>query len=162
MKKTLILLLTVFALAFVASATLTAQDQPTKVVFIDSQRVIAAHPAGQQAAELQQQAQEEIDSLRADLDVLVAKLNSGQQLSTEERERFDALQRSLQAVQQQRAQEIATVSQPAIDAVNAAIEEVALENGYTIVLDGEIAQRGLVVYAQEGLDITEQVIERIR
>ncbi len=52
----------------------------------------------------------------------------------------------------------------AIAAVNAAITAVATSQGYSMVLDGNIAGQngiGLVVYAAEGLDITDQVIENI-
>lgn len=158
-----------FALAVAGFAlfnsSLDAQTQGGRVVFIDAQRAIASHPAGQQLANLQSQAQNEIASLRTDLDPIVRKLQAGEQLTTQERELYDTLLRSLEAVQQRWRDEINNASTPAIEAVNNAIQEVADANGYSLVLDGNVAGQnglGLVVYASDDLDITDLVIERIR
>lgn len=155
---------TVLALALFVPQ-LNAQPQGTQIVFIDAQRAIASHPAGEQLAQLREQAQTEIASLRSDLDPIVTKLQSGQQLTAQERELYDTLIRSLEAVQQRWRNEIGAASTPAIEAVNAAIEQIAQTNGYSMVLDGNVAGQnglGLVVYAEEELDITDLVIERIR
>lgn len=163
MKRLLFLIVPVLALAFFLSGTLTAQDQATRIVFIDSQRVINAHPAGQAALELQQQAQEEITGLQNEIRAIVGNAQSIQALSPEQRATYETLTQSLQASQQRWQQDIEQAVAPALEAVNQAVAEIAQANGYTLVLDGTVAAAsGLVVYAQEGLNITEQVIERIR
>ncbi len=166
MKSKLLLGALAAVLATVVFAPqLHAQPQGTQIVFVDAQRAIAAHPAGTQLAALRDQAQQEIASLRTDLDPIITKLQSGQQLTAQERELYDTLVRSLEAVQQRWRDEISSASTPAIESVNTAIQQVADENGYTMVLDGNVAGQnglGLVVYAQENLDITDRVIERIR
>jgi outer membrane protein len=161
--KRLTLLAAAVVLAMVPLAsTLTAQDQPTKMVFVDSQALLAAHPAGQAASSLREQAQVEVDEIRAQLDVIQDRARGGAQLTNEETERFNILLATLETVQVRYQADIAAAAAPAIEAVNAAIEAVSLENGYTIVMDiGASADMGLVVYAAEGLDITDAVMARL-
>lgn len=139
-----------------------AQDAAPKIVFVDSQAAINAHPAGQAAAALQDQAKTEVGALQTDLQTLVDKANSGQQLSADEQSRFQQLRTALTEVQQRYAEQISTTVQPALDAVNKIIMEIAAENGYDIVLDSSAAKdSSLVVFARPELNITEQVIERV-
>jgi outer membrane protein len=161
--KRLTLLAAAVVLAMVPLAsTLTAQDQPTKMVFVDSQALLAAHPAGHAASSLREQAQVEVDEIRAQLDVIQDRARGGAQLTNEETERFNILLATLETVQVRYQADIAAAAAPAIEAVNAAIEAVSLENGYTIVMDiGASADMGLVVYAAEGLDITDAVMARL-
>ena len=154
-----------FVLALVSSLAF-AQDAGTvpKIVFVDAQAAINAHPAGQAATALQATAKTEVESLQTDLQALVDKANSGQQLSAEEQSRFQQLREALQAVQQRYAEQINTTVQPALEAVNQIIAEIAEANGYDIVLDSVVAGpqgTGLVVFARESLNITPQVIERV-
>lgn len=153
--------------AYTASQSLSAQDRNSRVVFVDSQAVIAAHPAGQQAASLQEQARQEISALQADLQAIAERVNAGAQLTPEEQLRVQQLGAAVREIQQRYAQQIESIVQPALDAVNRAIAEIANENGYDIVLDSIVAGAepmgiNLVVYAREDLNITPLVIERVR
>ena len=137
------------------------------VVFVDAQAAINAHPAGEAASALQEQAKAEIDTLQADLQTLLEKANSGQQLTPEEQNRFQQLRTALTSVQERYAQQISDTVQPALAAVNDIIATLAEENGYDMVLDSIVAgpePRGinLVIFARPELDITPQVIERVR
>ncbi len=153
----------VVAVLALSSVTLTAQDQPTRLVFVDSQAAISAHPAGQAADLLQEQARQELGELRDDIDVLTQRLRAGEQLTPEEDELYQTLLTTLEMVQSRYQADVVATATPAIEAVNQTIEAVAKENGYTVVLDVNVAARdGLVVYAQDGLDITATVVERIR
>ena len=59
-------------------------------------------------------------------------------------------------------EEVAAAAEPAVLAVDQALKAVAAEQGYTVVFDYEVAeQSGMVVYAQDGLDITQLVIDRL-
>lgn len=141
---------------------LSAQNRPTSVVFVNSQAALLAHPAGAAVTALQEQAQTEVNDLVASLGELEQRLAAGEELAPEENERYQALQTSLSAVQTRYAEEIAAAAQPAVDAVNAIIAELAQENGYTIVMDRvEAAEQRLVVYSDADLDITPMVIERL-
>lgn len=144
-----------------------ASAQEGRIVFVDTQAAINAHPAGAQANALQEQAKTEIDGLNQDLQALVAKVNAGQQLSQEEQARFQQLRTAITSVQERYARQIQEVVQPALDAVNQVIQQLAQENGYDMVIDSVVAgqePRGinLIVYARPDLDITQLVIERLR
>ncbi len=153
----------VVAVLALSSVTLTAQDQPTRLVFVDAQAAISAHPAGQAADLLQEQARQELGELRDDIDVLTQRLRAGEQLTPEEDELYRTLLTTLETVQSRYQADVVATATPAIEAVNQTIGAVAEENGYTVVLDVNVAARdGLVVYAQDGLDITATVVERIR
>lgn len=165
MKRLTLPIIAVVAILGVASTNLTAQAPETRIVFVNSQAAIAAHPAGEEAANLKSQAREEISGIQSSIQELAARARSGQQLSAGEQERYQALVATLQTVQQRWEADISAAAQPAVAVVDEAIRALAQENGYSIVLDAAVAGpqgTNLVVYAQEGLDITPQVIERIQ
>jgi len=163
MKRLTLALLAAAALVVAASTTIGAQEQPTRIVFVDAQALIAAHPGGQSANTLRAQATTEITELRNQLDALQARARAGEVLSTDEQERFNILLTTLDAVQARYQADIAAAAQPAIEAVNDAIRAVAQEREYTIVMDiAAAAENGLVVYAVDGLDITDIVLARLR
>ena len=164
--KRLTLLLTALgafaAFALLASVATTAQDQPTRVVFVDSQSAISAHPAGAASDALQEQARGEIEGLRAQLQSYTDRIRAGQQLTPEENELYQTLLTTLSSVQQRWQQEIAATAEPALVAVNEAIAAIAEEEGYSIVMDFAVAaESNLVVYARDGLDITAAVVARV-
>jgi outer membrane protein len=161
--KRLIPLVLVAALAMVLlTSTLTAQPESNRLVFVDSQALIAAHPAGQEASELRIRAQTEVNEIREQLEGIQSRARAGQTLTNEETERFNILITTLESVQTRYQAEIAAAAGPAIEAVNAAIREISVEQGYGIVFDiGAAADSGLVVYAADGLDITDAVMVRL-
>lgn len=162
-RFSLLTALTAFALISSLGFAQDAAAAP-KIVFVDTQAAINAHPAGQAASAIQDQAKTEVGGLQTDLQTLLDKANSGQQLSADEQTRFQQLRTALTEVQTRYADQIGTTVQPAVEAVNKIIMEIAAENGYDVVLDKAVAGlqgTALVVFAREGLDITPQVIERV-
>ena len=160
-RLTLLGLVVAVAIGLLASS-LTAQERQTRLVFVDSQAALLAHPSGATIQDLQQRAEAEVNDLVASLSALDQRLAAGETLSAADNERYQALQTSLQAVQTRYRDEIAAAAQPAVEAVNAIIKQLAEENGYTIVMDRvEAAELRLVVYADDDLDITPMVIERL-
>ncbi len=152
----------VLALAF-AFTHLSAQSRPTKVVFVRSQAAILAHPAGARVEELKEQAQAEMGDLANSIKELEDRIAAGQQLSPEENERYQALLTSANAVQDRYRQEIDAAAQPAIEAVNEILAQLAEENGYTVILDADKARElQLVVYGDPDLDVTQMVIDRLQ
>lgn len=165
MKRLTIFGLAVLAVVAVATAQLSAQDQTARIAFVDSQAAINAHPAGQKAADLQKQAQTDISDVRSKLDELASKARGGQQLTPSESERYQTLLSTLDALQKRYQQDISDAAQPAVEAVDKAIKQLAQENGYTVVMDSRVAGSGgtnLVVYADPSLDITPQVIDLVK
>jgi outer membrane protein len=162
MKRLTLALVAAVAVALMLGANLGAQDAPTRIAFVDSQALIASHPAGQSANELRALAAEEIGGLRDRLDGLQAKARA-EGLDNEESELFNVLVATYDSVQARYASDIAEAAQPAIEAVNAAIREVAVANGIAVIMDIEAAaESGMVVYAADGLDLTEAVADLLR
>lgn len=162
MKRLTLLLVAAIAVALPLGAQLGAEEAPVGLAFVDSQALIATHPAGQAASELRVLATEEIGGLRDRLDALQAKAR-GEGLSNEEAELFNVLLATYESVNSRWAAEIAAAAQPAIEAVNAAIRVVADEAKIAVVMDIDAAaESGLVVYAAPGLDLTEAVAARLR
>ncbi|MBX3140866.1 MAG: OmpH family outer membrane protein [Trueperaceae bacterium] len=145
------------------SSTLNAQARQTKVVFIDSQAVIRAHPSGAQVDAIRNQAEAEVKELTDSISVLDAKVAAGQTLTPDESERYATLRSTLSAVQTRYLNEINAAAAPAVEAANAAIAALAKENGYTIVMDRvEAANQRLVVYSDDDLDITQLAIDKLK
>lgn len=161
-RLTPIILAVALALALGANS-LTAQEGTTRIVFVDTQAAIYAHPAGQAARQLEERAREELGGITASLQELARKAQGGQALTPEEQERYQTLMISLDSVQQRYEAEIRQAAQPAVDAVNAVIRQLALDNGYTMVLDSVVAAESrLVVYAEDGADVTQLVLDRVQ
>ena len=165
MKRLTLVALAAVVLVALVAASPSVQNQPAHIAFVDSQAAINAHPAGKKADQLKQQAQTEINGIRDKINALAQKQQAGQQLTPQESERYQTLVTTLNAVQKRYQSDIQKAAQPAVDAVNKAIKEVAQQDGYTIVLDSRAAGQsgsGLVVYADQNLDITPQVIDQMR
>ncbi len=165
MNKALLTGLLLFApLTTLASAQDAAPDSTFRIAFIQSARLLAAHPAGQKADELTQQAQAELQQISQNVQPLIDKRNAGQQLTADEQDTLELTQRTYQETQQRYQQEIDAAAQPAEQAIDAVIQQVAQEEGYDLVMNYETARTsGLVVYANTDSvpDITEEVITRI-
>jgi len=165
MKRLTLVALAAVLLALLVAADPSVQNQPAHIAFVDSQAAISAHPAGKQADQLKQQAQSEINGIRDKINALTKKQQQGQQLSAADQERYSTLVTTLNAVQTRYQNDIQNTAKPAVDAVNTAIKEVANKDGFTIVLDSRAAGQGgtnLVVYADQNLDITPQVIDQMK
>ena len=165
MKRLTLVALAAALLVALVAASPSVQNQPAHIAFVDSQAAINAHPAGKKADQLKQQAQTEINGIRDKINTLAQKQQQGQQLTPQESERYQTLVTTLNAVQKRYQNDIQTAAQPAVQAVNKAIKEVAQQDGYTIVLDSRAAGNsgsGLVVYADQNLDITPQVIDQMK
>jgi outer membrane protein len=164
MKRLTLVALAAVVLVALVAASPSVQSQPARIAFVDSQAAINAHPAGKKADQLRQQAQTEINGIRSKINALAQKQQQGQQLTPQESERYQTLVTTLNAVQKRDQSDIQKAAQPAVDAVNKAIKEVAQQDGFTIVMDSRAAGQsgsGLVVYADQNLDITAQVIDQM-
>ncbi len=150
--------------ALVASLGAAALAQPLAAVgYVDSQYLLSLHPSYQQLIDRREMANSEISQVAATVQELQAKQQAGQALTPEEQERLQVSMATLQALRQRYDQELQSLAQPAIDAVNAAIAQVAADLGLGIVFDANAAREsGLVVYAAPGNDITPLVEEVLK
>jgi len=160
------------AAAFVVAAAAPAQAQALKIGFVNSQRILAESPA---VAQVQQTLQGEMTRLRAPLDSMEQRLNTANQafqqqqatLSPQAREqRQTELQTQYTAYQQRGAQlqEQAQTRQqqliaPVMQQINATIETVRREGGFTFIID---SSQGGILAVDPTLDITDRVMQRLR
>lgn len=152
----------VVAIVVASVVTLTSAQS---MVIIDAARALAAHPAGDAVSEIQARQQAELDPILKTLEALQAKARSGQPLTIEEQDQAETLISFLQDTQRRYTEEILEASEPAVQVVNYTICQLAKENGYDFVIDGNTAGQnglGLVVYANDGLDITQRVVELVQ
>ncbi len=161
----------VFALLTLLSplAVVSAQDTstaaaPLSIAFVQTSKVLAAHPAGKAAEALTQQARTELQQIATGLQPLIDKRNSGQQLTPEEQNTLELSQRTYQETQQRYQQEIRDAAKPAEAEINDIITKIAEANGYTLVLNRELAATSsLVVYGASSIpDITEEAVKEIQ
>lgn len=162
MKRVTYMILATVAVAFLGSLNLQAQAPATRIAFINSQQAIDAHPAGAAAREIEQRGIAEITEIQNSLNNIIERAQSGATITPEEQEVFQTGQLALEATARRYSEDVAAAAEPAVIAVDTALKAIAAEQGYTVVFDYEVArQSGLVVYAQDGLDITELVISRL-
>ena len=158
MKKVLVTLIVCIFVSLAAA-------QAPKIVFANTTELLRAHPAGTAAAELLSQRDAELEPLIAEIQTLQQKSQTTE-LTAEERSRANLLVQTVEQVRQRYSADVQAASEPAVADINAALATVSQANGYTLVLDGEIAGTsglGLVLYADPNTvtDITEQVITQM-
>ena len=143
---------------------LSAQVDYSRIVFVDAAKALASHPAGTAIADIQTRQEAELGPIVEQIESLRVTA-SERELTPEEQDLADLQIRTLQDSRKRYAEEILQASEPAVNSVNNAIVSISQDQGYSMVLDGNIAGQsgiGLVVYAIDGLDITDQVIEQVK
>ncbi|MDL2344813.1 OmpH family outer membrane protein [Deinococcus sp. MIMF12] len=140
-----------------------AQTTPQKVGFVDVQTIMNAQPVGKELTDLRKKAETELSGLEKQIRDIDAK---GAQASAAEKDRRTQLVGTLQArakaydTQIQGMQARVTAAEKAADT---AISTVAKSNGYSIVMDRRVAATsGLVVFAENGTDLTDAAVKAIK
>lgn len=164
MKKCVLVLLALI----VFSGTALAED---KMAYVEVQRVLETSEPGEKAmGELTrkfEEMREELDQERAELEkmrdemqkqALVLSQDAQEDLEQELRTKVREFQEMFQAYQSRMQEEEQEVSQPIIDVLFEVINKYGEENGYTIIFD---AQGSGIIYADEALNITEVIIEKL-
>lgn len=154
-----------FCLSVLLSLSLAFAQAPQKIGFVNTTALLANHPSGTAAADLARQRDIELTPLVEELQSLQQKATTAE-LSADERSRISILLRTVDETRKRYDEDIRSASEPAVAAINAAIAAVAQANGYTLILDGEIAGiegLGLVVYVDPNtvVDITDQVVAQM-
>lgn len=159
------------ALAFMLTAG-AAEAQTLKIAFINSQEILLSAPgaeAAQQAFDAEMAGyQSEIQQLETELTNLESSLQQQQlTLSPEARaSREQQLQAKFQEYQARttQLQEVANTRraaliQPVMDNITAVIETIREEGAYSVIFD---VAAGSIISADEGLDLTSEVIARLQ
>ena len=160
--------------AVAAGTSLAQQPQIPKFAYINSQEILAVAP-GRAEAEAQfqremstyrQQVQKMGDSLQA----MIADYNKQEVVLSPAakeakqkliRDKEAAFQQRTQDLQQQAQQRQTELMQPIMDKISKVLEDIRSEDGYTMIFDAG-SGANVVVAADKNLDITQQVIARLK
>ena len=163
----------VAALTLSMTGVLAAQGTAPKIVYVNSQKIIAQAPG---RADAEAQFQKEMDQYKAQVQKLgdslktqIADYQKNQATMTpaaraaREKDlggKQQAYQQHVQELEQTAQQREAELVRPIMEQINKIIEQIRSENGYLFILDAG-SQAGVVVAADSSLDITDQVIKKL-
>ena len=167
--KRMVLAATALMIALGAPRAAAAQ---AKIGYINSQSILAEAPGAKEAqtkfdADMQtnrnevQQMQTELEGLVKQYETQQAMLSPSakQQRETDIRAKQAAYQERLAAIDQRAGQRQQELVQPVMDKINQVIEQIRAEGSYALIFD---VSSGGVVAADPGLDLTPEVIRRLK
>lgn len=150
------------ALAMTSLLAVAAAQVPVMGVgFVDSQYLISLHPAYAQILETSEMANAEMSEIAARVQGLQQKEQAGT-LTEQEQELLQVSITTLQALQTRYDSELKALQEPAIEAVDEAITQVAKELNIGVVFDSLRSGPGgygVIVYADPAVDLTPLVEE---
>jgi outer membrane protein len=159
-----------FALMSVAAV---AQGQaPLKIGYVNSAVILEQAPGAKEASDqfnqYLQSTQAQVERMGDSLQVLIQNFER-QQIAlspqaktareTEIRQKQQEMQARVDQLEQQAGQRQKELVQPVMDRVNREIEALAKEGGYSYIFD---AAAGSIIFADPSLDLTEEVLRRLR
>ena len=140
-----------------------------KIAFVDSAKLLANYEGMQQARQAYQQKasvwQANIDTLTQEVQSALKEYEKDKaQLSQKEQELSQELLKNKQqqlvnyqrAIQEKAAQEDKQMTQTVITEVNNYLSEFGSQHNYKVILVAN--ETGTIAYAQEGMDVTEEVL----
>jgi outer membrane protein len=159
-------------LLIIAFAVVLASCNQTKVAYVDVEVLMKDYEGTKALESKMKEKQEakakELDSLTAPFQAKVQNYyKSAQSMSPQKRaEAEGALQQEqqfIQAQQQQASQELQTETQESYEAITKVVDSLvgsyAKSNGYNIIFG--TSGKGTVMYGDENLDVTKQVLEML-
>ncbi len=138
-----------------------SKDVPSRVGYIDAQKVIESHPRFSEVKAIQDKADKEVKPLVDQIKALSQKIKDGS-ASSKDRQDLQSLQKVYAQTSKKWQDKINTVLAPITKEIDKTIAQVAVQNGFSMVLSANVAgQSGLVVYASPDSDLTELVIKAL-
>jgi outer membrane protein len=169
--KTIVVGLGMVATMLVSGAT-TIEAQATRLGYIDSQRILVEAPG---TTEAQRAFEQDMERFRTELERMEDELESlqdnferqqGTLSAAVRQERQQEMQQKFIEYQQRRMELEETAQQrqaelvgPIMQRVMEVIEDVRREGNYALIFD---TAAGAIITADPGLDLTDQVLERLR
>ncbi|MBA2685664.1 MAG: OmpH family outer membrane protein [Gemmatimonadaceae bacterium] len=163
----------VVALTISMAGLLAAQGTAPKIVYVNSQKIIAQAPG---RADAEAQFQKEMNQYKAQVqhmgDTLQSQIADYQKnestmtpaaKTAKEKDltaKRNAYQQRVQELEQTAQQRESELVRPIMEQINKIIEQLRTQNGYSFILDAG-SQAGVVVAADSSLDVTDQVIKRL-
>jgi outer membrane protein len=165
--KYLLPLLSILLLASRAQAQMTV-----RIGYIDSQQILNQDPSAQEA---QQQFEADLARYRAEVDQigqelqgLISRYEQQQSMLSEEaksnrqeeiRLKQTQYQQRISELEQQAGARQAELVEPVMGRINAVIEDIRADGGYSMIFD--VAAQGIIA-ADPALDLTAEVIRRLQ
>ncbi|WP_034357503.1 OmpH family outer membrane protein [Deinococcus phoenicis] len=137
-----------------------AQTAPQKIGFVDVQKLLSSHPNDKDIQAIQQKANTELAPLDKQIKDIDAK---GASATAADKQNRDALIKTIQAkaktYDDQMKPKVAAVEK----AVDTAVNSVAKANGFSIVMDRNVAaSSGLVIYADPSTELTDSALKALK
>ena len=147
----------------IAATPLVAQNRPVlRVGFLDSERVVQAHPRYKEVQAVLDQANKELKPLTDQLTPLQQKIQAGTATAKEQQD-FQTLRNAYQQASQKWAERRAKALEPITKEIDVQIAKFARAQGFGIILDRRVASAsGLVLYGDDSLDVTDEIINAIK
>jgi outer membrane protein len=158
-----------FSLAGLIALAVYVFSIPQKLVYVDSAKLVNEYKGMQDARAVYQKKaatwKANIDTLTSEVQLQIMNYeNESSKLTTKERQLSEELirtkQKQLMEYQQvlntQAKQEDAKMTGEVVQQINSYLKKYGEENGYKIVMAA--TEYGNIAYADEGLDITEEVL----
>lgn len=137
------------------------KDIPSRVGYIDAQKVIEAHPRYGEVKKLQEQADQQLKPLVTQLNKIDAKLKAGT-ATDKDRKDFETLRQAYTEASKKWQEKINAVLGPITKEIDKTISIVAAQNGFSMIFSANVAgQSGLIVYASPDVDVTDLVIRAL-
>jgi outer membrane protein len=170
MRATVTALMAAAALVLVALPA--AAQAPVRIGYVNSERILEAAPGAREAEQVFQREmqgfQSELQRMGEELQKMMSDFEQQQVMLSPDarRTRQEAIQQRQrqymerqQQIEQQAGRRQAELVQPIMKRINDAIEEVRQAGNYSLILD---SASGLLVAADPALDLTDQVLARLR
>ena len=147
----------------IAATPLVAQNRPVlRVGFLDSEKVIQAHPRYKEVQTVLDQANKELKPITDQLTPLQQKIQAGTATAKEQQD-FQTLRNTYQQASQKWNERRAKALEPLTKEIDVQIDKFARTQGFGIILDRRVASAsGLVLYGDDSLDVTDEIINAIK
>lgn len=138
-----------------------AQNTRSRLAFVNVPQLVAAMPGGANYTALTKKADTDLANQQKNLQSLLTKVNASP--TTANKAAFTKAQQNLATSQKNYQTQMANAFKPLATKLNASIAKVAKANGYSVVLDRQVAARtNLVVYANSSTDLTAAVLKELK
>jgi outer membrane protein len=165
--------LSLFALTILASFSLKAQT-PMKVGFADVEYIFSQMPESKtiesELQALQTQLKKQIDAKIADFQKKLAEYQQfganvpeavRQNTERELRQMQENIEKLQQDAQNEMQRKQTQLMDPVYQKVGKAIEDVAKENGFSLILNNQISGLDVILYGDEKLDVSDLVLKKL-
>lgn len=170
MKK----LVLVFAFALITAVSMAQTPAPIKVGYADVEYIFSQMPEAKtienELQTLRTQLKKSYDTKMAEFKTKLDEYNKyGNTVSeaikqNSERE-LQQMQTNIQKFEEDSQAELqkrnATLLGPVQEKVGKAIEDVAKENGYSLIINNQISQLDVILYGDEKLDVSDLVLKKM-